>query len=47
MPLSLPIGSASNVEEDENNRTIILANAVTVEELAQEKRKTIDAVNRK
>lgn len=39
--------SASNVEEDENNSTIILANAVTLEELAQEKRKTIEAVNRK
>lgn len=38
--------STNTINEDENNSTIIIANAMTAEELAQEQRKTIDAIRR-
>jgi hypothetical protein len=37
----------SIADEDENNSTILLANAITIEELNEEKRKIIHAVNTK
>ena len=39
--------SNTAINEDENNSTILIANAMTAEELAQEQRKTIDAVKRR
>jgi len=39
--------SANTTKEDKNKNTIIIANAMTADELAQEQRKTIDAVRKK
>jgi hypothetical protein len=36
-------GSTTTIKDDENKSTIIIANAMTAEELALEQRKTIDA----
>ena|SRR6476469_582647 len=39
--------NTDTINGDENNSTIIIANAMTAEELAREQRKTKDAVRRK
>ena len=39
--------NTNTINEDEDNSTIIIANAMTAEELAREQRKTKDAVSRK
>jgi hypothetical protein len=39
--------SNTTINEDEDNSTILIANAMTADELAQEQRKTVDAVKRR